>query len=410
MGDRAPPGRGARQRHRGRRRRPEHLPLPRRGAREHPRLPRRVSGAASVVLVDNYRSRQPILDAAHRLIRHNDPDRLEAREGLDKRLRAARGSTAPSRRPGAIELPGFTTGSDEADAFADRIGASIRAGRRRGPRHPGARQPRRRSLPARAEHGAHPVALQRHGRPVPAARGAGAHQLPARGERPGRLGQPLRPGHQRDLRTGPGRRHPGAEPCAPPTQQPRGRPATRRPSTRGFAVQAAGDRGRAAAARQPRGASGHEHREDERRAALPLHLLHRLARSAGARGARDRRGAARQRGTLLRDRAAAGEPAARRPAAVPGRAARHAHRDRRRPVHRGRRAGRRGRRGARPDLSQGQGPRVRRRVPGRPGRRSLPGPRPARRARAARRARSRRAHRSTATSTSARSGACSTSA
>ena len=30
-------------------------------------------GAASVVLVDNYRSRQPILDAAHRLIGHNDP-------------------------------------------------------------------------------------------------------------------------------------------------------------------------------------------------------------------------------------------------------------------------------------------------------------------------------------------------
>ena len=44
--------------------------------------------ATSVVLVDNYRSRQPILDAAHRLIRHNDPERLEAREGLDKRLRA----------------------------------------------------------------------------------------------------------------------------------------------------------------------------------------------------------------------------------------------------------------------------------------------------------------------------------
>jgi DNA helicase-2/ATP-dependent DNA helicase PcrA len=44
--------------------------------------------AGSVVLVDNYRSRQPILDAAHRLIRHNDPERLEAREGIDKRLKA----------------------------------------------------------------------------------------------------------------------------------------------------------------------------------------------------------------------------------------------------------------------------------------------------------------------------------
>ena len=88
--------------------------------------------AASVVLVDNYRSRQPILDAAHRLIKHNDPERLEAREGLDKRLRARSKFARPEPASGAIELAGFTTGSDEADAIADRIGASIRAGRRAG--------------------------------------------------------------------------------------------------------------------------------------------------------------------------------------------------------------------------------------------------------------------------------------
>jgi len=86
-------------------------------------------GAASVVLVDNYRSRQPILDAAHRLIRHNDPDRLEAREGLDKRLRARSKFTRPEPADGPISLTGYTTGSDEADAVADRVGASIRAGR-----------------------------------------------------------------------------------------------------------------------------------------------------------------------------------------------------------------------------------------------------------------------------------------
>ena len=54
--------------------------------------------SASVVLNDNFRSRQPILDAAYRLIRHNDPDRLEAREGLDKRLIARSRFDQPTRR------------------------------------------------------------------------------------------------------------------------------------------------------------------------------------------------------------------------------------------------------------------------------------------------------------------------
>ena len=39
-------------------------------------------------LVQNYRSGQPILDAAYRLIRHNDPNRLEVELGLNKRLLA----------------------------------------------------------------------------------------------------------------------------------------------------------------------------------------------------------------------------------------------------------------------------------------------------------------------------------
>ena len=88
--------------------------------------------ATSVVLVDNYRSRQPILDAAHRLISNNDPHRLEAREGLDKRLRARLRFDRPEPPAGAIELLNFATGSDEADAVADRIAASMRAGRQAG--------------------------------------------------------------------------------------------------------------------------------------------------------------------------------------------------------------------------------------------------------------------------------------
>ncbi|MGH2401256.1 MAG: ATP-dependent helicase [Candidatus Limnocylindria bacterium] len=88
--------------------------------------------ATSVVLVDNYRSRQPILDAAHRLISHNDPERLEAREGLDKRLRARLKFDRAEPAAGPIGLLAFATGSDEADAVADHIGASLRAGRRAG--------------------------------------------------------------------------------------------------------------------------------------------------------------------------------------------------------------------------------------------------------------------------------------
>ena len=83
-----------------------------------------------VVLTDNFRSPQPILDAAYRLIRHNDPDRLEVRERIDKHLRA-RGPTGPAR-DGQVTSLAFGTTSDEADGIADRIAASVAAGRRPG--------------------------------------------------------------------------------------------------------------------------------------------------------------------------------------------------------------------------------------------------------------------------------------
>ncbi|HEX2193557.1 MAG TPA: ATP-dependent DNA helicase [Candidatus Limnocylindria bacterium] len=88
--------------------------------------------AARVVLNDNFRSRQTILDAAHRLIRHNDPERLEAREGLDKRLAARATFTRTTPQAGPIEMLAFDTGSDEADAVAARITSAVRAGRRAG--------------------------------------------------------------------------------------------------------------------------------------------------------------------------------------------------------------------------------------------------------------------------------------
>jgi DNA helicase-2/ATP-dependent DNA helicase PcrA len=72
--------------------------------------------AERVVLTRNYRSTQPILDAAYRLIRHNDPNRLEFKAGVDKKLRAAARSRAKS-----IHMLSFDTLAHEADAAADRI-------------------------------------------------------------------------------------------------------------------------------------------------------------------------------------------------------------------------------------------------------------------------------------------------
>ena len=57
----------------------------------------RYRGARTVVLRRNYRSLAPVLDAAYRLVRFNDPDRLEVRTGISKRLRAERVTVDPIR-------------------------------------------------------------------------------------------------------------------------------------------------------------------------------------------------------------------------------------------------------------------------------------------------------------------------
>ncbi|MEO8230116.1 MAG: ATP-dependent DNA helicase [Chloroflexota bacterium] len=81
-----------------------------------------------VVLRRNYRSRAGILAASHRLIRFNDPDRLEVRAGIDKRLRAQRPEPPAGRRPAAVRHEAFATGSDEADWVTGEIAERIRAG------------------------------------------------------------------------------------------------------------------------------------------------------------------------------------------------------------------------------------------------------------------------------------------
>jgi len=77
-----------------------------------------------VVLRRNYRSRKPILEAARRLIRHNDPDRLEVQRGLDKTLTAVR----RSRRPALVSHHLYRTPTEEADAVVADIGRRLESG------------------------------------------------------------------------------------------------------------------------------------------------------------------------------------------------------------------------------------------------------------------------------------------
>ena len=81
--------------------------------------------AHQVVLRRNYRSRAPILDASYRLIRFNDPDRLEVRNGIDKRLVAERGGPQLPVRHMV-----FATGSEEADWVAREIATRVVGGAR----------------------------------------------------------------------------------------------------------------------------------------------------------------------------------------------------------------------------------------------------------------------------------------
>jgi DNA helicase-2/ATP-dependent DNA helicase PcrA len=72
--------------------------------------------AKQVVLTQNYRSTQLILDSAYRLIRHNDPDRLEVKNNIVKKLKSAK--TNPGNLPQEIFAD---TISQEADLVATEI-------------------------------------------------------------------------------------------------------------------------------------------------------------------------------------------------------------------------------------------------------------------------------------------------
>ncbi|MFQ5708215.1 MAG: ATP-dependent helicase [bacterium] len=78
--------------------------------------------AKQVVLTKNYRSTQVILDAAYKLIRHNNPDRLEVKNQINKKLEA--------QTPGeqAVEHLHFDTLTSEADGVVKLIREKVDAG------------------------------------------------------------------------------------------------------------------------------------------------------------------------------------------------------------------------------------------------------------------------------------------
>src|SRR6267378_3827859 len=84
--------------------------------------------AKKVVLLENRRSPQSVLDAAYALIQHNNPDRLEVAQHIDKKLV----STGPDGKP-RVGLPPqhltFDTVSSESDRVAEMIAEEHARGR-----------------------------------------------------------------------------------------------------------------------------------------------------------------------------------------------------------------------------------------------------------------------------------------
>lgn len=72
-------------------------------------------GAQEIVLVKNYRSGQTILDRSYNFIKHNDPNRLEAKLKINKQLAAQR------KGPGAVEHWHFAAETQETAGVIDKI-------------------------------------------------------------------------------------------------------------------------------------------------------------------------------------------------------------------------------------------------------------------------------------------------
>src|SRR5216683_1593584 len=84
--------------------------------------------AKKVVLLENRRSPQAVLDAAYELIQHNNPDRLEVAQDIDKKL-VSRGPDGARREGMPPRHLAFDTVSSESDRIAEMIVEEHGAGR-----------------------------------------------------------------------------------------------------------------------------------------------------------------------------------------------------------------------------------------------------------------------------------------
>jgi DNA helicase-2/ATP-dependent DNA helicase PcrA len=84
----------------------------------------RYPDAAQIVLTENFRSHQAILDSAYRLIVNNNPDRLEVKSGISKRLLAVMEPDGPE--PAHLH---YETATQEADEVARTIQERVEQGR-----------------------------------------------------------------------------------------------------------------------------------------------------------------------------------------------------------------------------------------------------------------------------------------
>jgi DNA helicase-2/ATP-dependent DNA helicase PcrA len=74
--------------------------------------------AMEVVLIENYRSRQEVLDASYALIKHNDPNRLEITESIEKKL-ISKGAFGEDDNP--VNLIVANNETEEAEMVVDEI-------------------------------------------------------------------------------------------------------------------------------------------------------------------------------------------------------------------------------------------------------------------------------------------------
>ncbi|MEK7610814.1 MAG: ATP-dependent DNA helicase [Patescibacteria group bacterium] len=83
--------------------------------------------AKILTLTDNYRSRQPILDAAYRLIQNNNPDRLEEKLKISKKLYSRIEFVPDAGNSAALNLIVAGTAEEEAAGVVEKIAELVAA-------------------------------------------------------------------------------------------------------------------------------------------------------------------------------------------------------------------------------------------------------------------------------------------